>query len=94
MTNFEKSGDESFIASNTNKVHRGTQEDGPECGARQKDEWASVDAGDEEEAVMDYNLSPCLNCIMRPLTLSRWRRMIHGPSALDRDEVPTLEDYV
>ncbi|QIO25477.1 hypothetical protein [Haloarcula sp. JP-L23] len=72
----------SFISSNTGKVHRGTREDGPECGTRQKGAWASVDADDEEEAVMDYNLNPCTRCIERSYELARWRADVHSATVM------------
>lgn len=72
----------SFISSNASTVHRGTPEDGPQCGTRQKGEWATADADDEEEAVMDYNLQPCTRCIERSYRLEQWRADIHSATVM------------
>lgn len=77
-----------FISSDRGTVHRGTREDGPECGVRQNGEWASVDADDEEEAVMDYDLVPCTNCIENSLRLERWRKDVHTAHVIRNAETP------
>jgi len=78
----------SFISSNTRTVHSGTREDGPECGTRQKGEWATVDADDEEEAVMDYNLQPCTRCIKDSFRLEQWRADIRSATVMHNVDTP------
>ncbi|WP_135306327.1 hypothetical protein [Haloarcula amylovorans] len=80
--------DLSFVSSNTNTVHRGTQEDGPECGTQQKGDWAAVDADDEEEAVMDYNLQPCTRCIENSYRLEQWRKDIFSATVMHDVDTP------
>lgn len=82
------SDESDFISSNRRTVHRGTQEEGPECGAHQKGEWATVDADTAEEAVMDYNLVPCTRCIENSYRLERWRKDVHSATVMHNASTP------
>jgi len=75
-TSSEQEGD--FIASQSRRVHRGTLANGPHCGTAHTGNWAHVDAADAEEAVLDYNLMPCLRCIDDAYKLERWRKELHS----------------
>ena len=46
---------------NTRTLHRGDRENGPSCG-QQSDSWATVDAENPLEAVLDYATPPCSKC--------------------------------
>lgn len=79
---------ESFIMSSARTVHRGTREDGAECGQTHGSEWASVDAEDAEEAVMRYNLVPCSKCISNSSRLDRWRMDVHSAYVVRSADTP------
>lgn len=67
-----------FISSPARTVHRGTREEGADCGQTHDGEWGEVDAEDAEEAVMRYNLVPCSKCFDNSYRLNRWRVDVHG----------------
>jgi len=46
---------------NTRTLHRGTREDGAECG-QPSDSWAKVDAVNQMHAVLKYATPPCSKC--------------------------------
>lgn len=74
----DEDSDAGFIASQSRRVHRGTLSNGPHCCPDHSGNWADVDASDAEEAVIDYNLTPCLRCIDDAYKLERWRKDIHS----------------
>jgi hypothetical protein len=54
---------EQFVSHpNTRTLHRGTREDGAECGQYSEDGWATVDAEDPMDAVVNYATKPCSKC--------------------------------
>ena len=79
-----------FIANrNSGRLHRGTPESGPECGANlSASPPATVNAETEEEAVMRYNLIPCINCIEDHYKLNRWRRDVHSATVMHGVDTP------
>lgn len=78
-----------FISSNRRTVHKGAPDDGPLCGTGQKGEWASVDADTEPEAVLHYNLTPCIRCFDRHYELDRQRKKRHSSLVMDHVESKT-----
>lgn len=80
---------EQFIFNpSTDTLHRGTREEGPECGTHIPTEVGSVDASDVEEAVMKFNLVPCSKCIDNDLQLNRWRVDVHGATVIHNADTP------
>lgn len=79
---------EEFISSSERTVHRGNREDGAECGATVDNGWGIVRAGDEEEAVMKYNLSPCTNCIEEHSKLNLWRMDCYSSTVIHHVDTP------
>jgi len=56
-------GTEQFVSHpNTRTLHRGTREDGAECGQPDSDGWAEVDAENPLDAVLNYGTQPCTKC--------------------------------
>jgi len=56
-------GIEQFICHpNTRTLHRGTREDGAECGQPDSEGWAEVDAENPMDAVLNYGTQPCTKC--------------------------------
>ena len=89
MTESEATTEESFISSNRRRVHCGTPAEAADCGTRQKGSWGRVDADDAEEAVMGYNLIPCIRCIDDHYQLERWRKDVHTALAMNSvDDTP------
>lgn len=89
MSEPEAAAEQSFISSNRRRLHRGTPTDGPDCGTRQKGEWGRVEADDAEEAVMGYNLIPCIRCIDAHYKLEQWRKDVHTAAVMDHvDDTP------
>lgn len=80
--------DLSFISSDRRTVHRGTRDDGPECGTRQNSAWATVDADTEEEAVMKYDLVPCTRCIEDHYKLELWRKDAYDAVVVHSEDAP------
>ena len=78
----------SFVSSSRRTVHRGTREDGADCGTQQDGEWGHVDAETEEEAVLRYNLVPCRRCIDRSMELERWRKDLYSSLVMHKPGTP------
>jgi len=47
---------------NTRTLHIGTRERGAECGQVSQEGWASVDATNQLDAVLNYATQPCRKC--------------------------------
>lgn len=67
----------SFVSTQSRTVHRGSSEDGTECGTIAQNGWVPVNADTEAEAVLDYNLKPCSKCIENSYELEQWRKDLH-----------------
>lgn len=81
---------EEFIcASNQYTVHRGNREDGAECGTTiRSSDWVVVKAENAEDAVMNYNLRPCIKCIDDHYIYEAWRKDIHSAMVTRETDVP------
>jgi len=77
-----------FISSDQRTVHHGTREGGAVCGTQINGQWATVDAEDEEEAVMKYNLRPCVRCMDRHYRLELWRKDVHSSQIMHGTDAP------
>jgi len=77
-----------FISSPARTVHRGTREDGAECGQTHGGEWGLVDAEDAEEAVMKYDLKPCSKCFSNSMRLNKWRMDVHSAFVIESADTP------
>jgi hypothetical protein len=63
MSDGSTSGAERFISHpNTRTLHRGTREDGAECGQPGSEGWAEVGAENPMSAVLNYGTQPCFKC--------------------------------
>ena len=80
--------DETFVASSQHTVHHGDRDDGAKCGTQVEEEWATVDASNEEEAVMKYDLVPCTRCMERSYELEQWRKDVHSSLVMHNVEAP------
>jgi len=79
------SGEAEFISHpNTRTLHRGTRDDGAECG-QQNDSWAVVDAKDPLDAVMYYGTPPCSKCFRHAAGLRRVILKTHRPVVIHAD---------
>jgi hypothetical protein len=65
MSEQSSGGTEQFISHpNTRTLHRGSRSDGAECG-QPSDSWATVDAENPLDAVLNYGCPPCSKCFSR-----------------------------
>ena len=69
---------------NGSTFHRGTREDGAECG-QVADSWAQFEAVNPIVAVAKYAHTPCSSCFGKAYALSGLYRALHTNSILDRD---------
>jgi hypothetical protein len=80
--------DVQFVASDAGKVHRGTLATGPRCTGPKTGNYALVDADTEAEAVLDYDLIPCVRCIDDHYQLERWRKDLHSALVMQHVDPP------
>jgi len=85
-----------FISNpNSKRLHRGSREDGPNCSAKISTTPTVIDAETPTEAVLRYNLLPCINCIENHYQLNRWRLDLHSATVMDHVDTPShiVEEY-
>jgi hypothetical protein len=75
---------------NTRTLHRGTRENGPECG-QPGDSWVGVDATDPLEAVVRYATPPCTKCIDHSLRLSTLYQIEHSATVIRQDRADIID---
>lgn len=70
---------------NTGRLHKGTREDGAECGQYTETPWSDVDAENPLEAVCIYAVNPCTKCFSRTIALHKVLLKLHSAHVIRKD---------
>lgn len=69
---------------NTRTLHNGTREEGADCGSY-ADSWATIDAMNPLQAVVEYAVIPCTHCIDHTGQLNAVYQAEHTATVIHQD---------
>lgn len=76
---------------NTHTLHRGTREDGAECGTQSERGWAPIEAENPAEAVLRFATPTCTRCFKRSRLLDRLYLIEHSATVCQASVADVLE---